>query len=536
MTAENVLPFSLPGFAIDETVECGGILFIKAHATATSARCPDCNEVSTRVHSHYTRAPSDLPCSARAIHLELQVRRFWCMNTICSRKTFVERLPELLPVYARRTKRLTATLQQVGFALGGEGGARIARVLSIFTSPDTILRIIRGTHLEPASTPRVLGMDDWALRKGQNYGTILVDLEEHQPVDLLPSRDAEPVAAWLEAHPGVEIITRDRGETYIEGASKGAPDAIQIADRWHLLKNLGEMVKKLLEKCPAALRKAAQQMHAAADPITVDTPEADPPVTPPEPSPQTGREVLFGQVMDLAKQGYSRCAIARRLHIDRRTVARYIDVGELPKRLAPQNISTVEPYLAYIARRWDEGCQNGKQLWHEIQAQGYTGSYASVRRAIRRHFQSEDGRRVGRTLDILSPRPLSPRQASRLLVRPPEALTDAQIAYREALCECCPEAATVYPFAQRFVKMFAERQVEALDPWLEDALVSTLAPLRNFAAGLKRDYAAVKAALIYEWSNGQTEGQVNRLKTIKRQMYGRAKFDLLRQRVLYDDS
>lgn len=536
MTTENILPFNLSGFAIDEIVEDDGKLVIKARATRGSACCPDCNEASMRVHSYYFRSPSDLPCGEWAIQLELQVRRFRCVNIICPRKTFAERLPDLLPVYARRTKRLTERLRQVGFALGGEGGARIARVFQIFTSPDTMLRIIKSTKLESTPTPRVLGMDDWALRKGHNYGTILVDLEKHQPIDLLPDREAETVVAWLKANPGVEIITRDRGGTYIEGATKGAPKAIQIADRWHLLKNLGDMVQKVLEKHPADLREAAKQYSSTTEKEAVVTSRTDPISTSDEEKPKTHRELLFEQVMDLAKQGHTKCGIARQLHIDRRTVARYIEAGELPRHLAPQNISTVKPYLAYIERRWNEGCQDGKQLWREIQAQGYAGSYSSVRRAIYRHFRSADGRRVRRTIDIPSPRPLSARQASRLLVRPPKDLTDEQIDYREVLCECCPEATEIYPLAQRFVKMFDKRQVEALDPWLDDALTSSISQLRNFAAGLKRDYAAVKAALIYEWSNGQTEGQVNRLKTIKRQMYGRASFDLLRQRVLYDDS
>jgi transposase len=535
MSTHNAIPFNLPGFETDAIHMVDDMVLIKAHATGKTATCPDCQKESSRVHSYYTRVPSDLACIGSAVQLELQVRRFRCLNAACPRKTFAERLPEVVPVYARRTKRVIETLRRVSFALGGEGGARIAQVFQIFISPDTLLRMIRSTDLETGSTPNALGMDDWALKKGHDYGTILVDLEKHQVVDLLPDREAETVAAWLEAHPGVEIITRDRAGTYIEGATKGALDAIQIADRWHLLKNLGEAVQKMLEKHPADLRKAAKHVHehTAAVPVVDIARETDQIV---DEKPPTRRELLFEKVMQLANQGHSKRAIARQLHLDWRTVTRYIAAGELPKHLAPQNISTVTPYLVYLERRWNEGCQNGKQLWQEIQAQGYTGSYSSVGRAIRRHFRSADGRRVRQTSGNPSPRPLSARQATRLLTRPPEDLTSEQIDYREVLCECCPEAAAMYPFAQRFVKLFEEHQVEALDPWLDDALASSIVQLRNFAAGLKRDYAAVKAALTYEWSNGQAEGQINRLKTIKRQMYGRAKFDLLRQRVLFDDS
>lgn len=430
---------------------------------------------------------------------------------------------------------LTETLRRVGFALGGEGGARIARVFRIFTSPDTVLRIIRGTHLEPASTPRVLGMDDWALRKGHNYGTILVDQERHQPVDLLPDREAETVAVWLEAHQGVEIITRDRGETYLEGATKGAPNAIQIADRWHLTHNLGEAVQKMFERHPAELRAAAQKMYELTHPSessAVETPTDSP--TCAAPPSQTRRQYLFNEVKALAAQGYSKRAIALQLHMHRATVDRYIHVDELPQRRPPQTVSSVTPYLPYIEQRWEEGCRTIQQLWQEIQAQGYTGSYSSVRRALRR-FQSGDARRNPKSSPP-PPRPLSPRQAKGLLVRTPEELTNDQNVYRQVLCDCCEDALAVYSLAQRFMTMIKMRQADALDAWLEDAESCTVPQLRNFVVRLRQDYAAIKVALTYDWSNEQTEGQVNRLKTIKRQMYGRAKFDLLRQRVLYDDS
>jgi transposase len=538
MATKNVIPFDLPGFEIDEVEKEDGKLIIKAHALSSSARCPDCGEESTRVHSYYTRAPYDLPCNGRAVQLILRVRRFRCLITECPRKTFAERLPGLVPVYGRRTVRLTDTLRDVSFALGGEAGARVGQSFRTETSADTLLRIIRATPIELVEVPRVLGIDDWAKRKGHNYGTLLVDLERQHPVDLLPDREAETLAQWLKAHPGVEIISRDRANAYIEGATKGAPGAIQIADRWHLLKNLSEALQKMLEKHPADLRLAAklvqmrrytQEFAAISSQITNTTLPAS------VEQPTNHRQKLFDEVMQLNAQGDSNCAIARQLHIDRRTAARYINIGELPRRVAPQNVSTVKPHLAYIKRRWREGCKNGRQLWREIQAQGYTGSYSSVRRAIERHLRSSDGRQ-GSDSDMPPVRPLSARRAVNLLVTLPANLTDEQHLEREMLCLSCSDAAEAYPLAQRFVTMIKEKQAEALDVWLQDAQASDVSQLRNFAQSLMRDYDAVKAALTFEWSNGPVEGQVNRLKLIKRQMYGRAEFDLLRQRVLYDSS
>jgi transposase len=425
----------------------------------------------------------------------------------------------------------------VGFELGGEAGERVAQHFRVPVSSDTLLRIIRSTCIELSSTPRVLGVDDWAKRKGHSYGTLLVDLERNQPVDLLPDREAKTLATWLQTHPGVEVITRDRANVYIDGATTGAPDAIQIADRWHLLKNLGETLQRMLETHPVDLRVAAKLAHGRSRvkemPATPTIASAMAPTTPTK-TPPSRRQKLFDEVMALNEQGHSRRAIARQLNLNPRTVARYIDAGELPRRLAPQNTSTVMPYRAHIERRWQEGCHNGRQLWREIQADGYGGSYSSVRRFLKR-FHPDDGRKH-QASNGSAPRSLSARQAMRLLVQMPEDATDEQHLRREMLCLCCAQAAEAYPLAQRFVKMFKERQVDALDPWLEDAQASSISQLRNFAASLMRDYDAVKAALVYEWSNGQVEGQVNRLKTIKRQMYGRAKFDLLRQRVLYDDT
>lgn len=539
MATRNTIPFRLPGFAIDDVHEEDGWLRITAHATAETAPCPACETPSRRVHSYYTRSPCDLPCIGRAVRLVLRVRRFRCLNAQCTRQTFAERVPAVAPRYARRTARLTAALRAVGFRMSSEAGAGVLKHLQVHISADTLLRLLRRTSLEPETTPRVLGIDDWAKRKGHTYGTVLVDLERHRVVDLLPERESEAVAQWLQAHPGVEVICRDRAEVYAEGAAQGAPDAVQVADRWHLAKNLGEALQRVLERHLAALRAAARQMHERTIPAPAPAEAAPGEQTSAATAvskASTRRQRLFAEVKALAAQGYRKRAISLHLHIHRQTVDRYLHADTLPPRQqAPQNLSTVTPYLAHIQQRWAEGCQNGRQLWREIQAQGFTGSYASVTRALKR-FRQGDGRRVRRSPALPTPRPLSPRQAMWLLVQPPDALTPEQETYRQLLCACCAEVDAAYPLAQRFMHMIRQRQPDALDPWLEAAQASAVAPLRNFAVHLRQDYAAVKAALTVAWSNGQTEGQVNRLKLIKRQMYGRAQFDLLRQRLLYDDS
>jgi len=227
--------------------------------TSLHAVCPDCCQESVRIHSRYTRKPADLPCSGFAVQLHLSIRRFFCDNPACPRRTFTERLPNIVASFARRTNRLVEAQRAIGFSDGGEAGARLTTKLGMPTSPDTLLRMINAAPEFEATRPRVLGVDDWAMRKRHSYGTILVDLERHQVVDLLPDRKPETLAHWLSEHPGVEIISRDRGQEYIDGIAQGAPQVIQVADRFHLLQNLLEVVERLFKRMPNELRLAAAQ-------------------------------------------------------------------------------------------------------------------------------------------------------------------------------------------------------------------------------------------------------------------------------------
>jgi transposase len=372
-------------------------------------------------------------------------------------------------------------------------------------------------------------------------GTILVDLERHAPVDLLPDCSEESVAAWLEAHPGVKIISRDRGEIYALGGRRGAPSAIHVADRWHLLKNLGDAVQKLMSRHLPSLRDAAAQL-----PRDEPAPRAEQAHFLPLPtkgrrrrstsapvSAQRQRQLeMYEQVRALVSQGYSVAAIAHQLKLTRITVRKYRDMESFRDQRTTIRVSEVEPYRAYLEQRWAEGCTEAKQLWLELQAQGYQGRYKSVWQ-FTRYWQLPE------TPVAATPPPpptaavRTPRQAMWLLMRPIAKLSEEEQAYRDQMVAHCPEIERTDSLVKEFQSIVRERKVEQFDDWLSQAKASEVRELRRFALGLQQDEAAVRAALEYEWSNGQVEGQVTKLKLVKRQMYGRAKFDLLRARVLH---
>jgi transposase len=527
----------LPGFHVDHLTIDGQHITITASPEAPSAPCPTCGTHSSHIHSAYTRFLRDLPWGSRLLQLSLSLRRFRCRAQQCPRQTFVERLGDIAPAYARTTTRFHQRQQRLGLALGGESGARNLPQVGLGTSPDTILRRIRSAPLPSAPPPRVVGVDDWAKRKGHSYGTIMIDLETRRPIDLLADRSADSLAAWLREHPTIEVLSRDRADDYITGATKGAPQAQQIADRWHLIKNLGDALQRMLERHRADLRTAAKQLTAALAPVP---PELSPDVAPvlpaemPHPQVPTHRQAQFAEVKQLQAQGWSMRQIGRKLGIDRRTVRRYLNAESVPVRMLPQNTSQAAPYLPDIQALWQAGCRSYQQIWIELRAKGFQGSYSSIRRLLK-HYCPEDRRRMvpdGRGPAQPSVRVRSARQAVWLLVRASDELKSEDLAYRDTLCAICPTAANGRDLAQRFLTMIRERQSDGLDGWLNDAERSGITELRNFARGLRRDYRAVLGALQEPWSNGPVEAHVHRLKLIKRGMYGRANFDLLRQRVL----
>jgi transposase len=542
MLASFLLP-DVPDLHLDAILTEDQTIYITMTSTQPTAACPVCAEASSRIHSRYQRSVRDLPWAGHTVQVLLHVRRFFCSTSSCERKIFAERLGATIRAFARRTERLATQLCQLAFRLSAEAAAQISQQLGMPVSAATLLRLQRLQKLPPPPAPRIIGVDDWAMRKGHTYGALIVDLERHQPIDVLPDAKAETFAATLQERPSITLISRDRAGNFAEGAHSGAPQAIQVADRWHLFGNLGDALQRLLEQHPAALREAAQQDAEHTD-VENEAPLVMAPVveatletltSPVDEAPLTQREQRFHHVLSRQADGWNYSQIARELHINIRTVKRSILSGELPKRGAPLRrlSSSVTPYLAYLERRWQEGCQNKTQLWQEIVAQGYAGSRSSIYRALKGFRAAGGPWTASPKLARPKRRTLSPRQGMWLLAQPQEELDEQERVARSVLESAHEDIGAASRLAQRFQEMLRQRDVTALEGWLEDASTSGIGSFKHFAASLRRDEAAVRAALEQPWSNGQLEAQVNRLKVIKRVGYGRAKFDLLRRRVLY---
>jgi transposase len=535
----------MPGCRVERVIQASpDLLHVSVRGTRRGGRCPDCGRTSRAVHSRYRRRPADLPSLGRAVRIELWVRRFYCRDARCTRRTFAEPLPELLVPHARRTRRLAEAQARLGVALSGNEAAHLLARLSMPASADTVLRLVRRLPPPEQERPRIIGVDDGAVRKGRTYGTIVVDLERRRVLDLLPDSAAETLASWLRARPGIEAVARDRSTEYARGIALGAPDATQVADRWHLLANMRQVLERWLAGAQARLRRLplppGSEAPGEAPRQSALRPEPFP-RSAPEVAARAGRRerriALYEEVRRRRAAGETLAAISRAVGLAVNTVRKYACAESFPVPDAQRPWpSVLDPHLAHLHARFAAGCRSAQVLWRELRAMGFPGTDRQVQRwlAQRRTAPAPAGP------DHLPALPPAARLAW-LLIQPPAALSAADAA-TTARVEQDREAATVAALARRFtalVRACGVRQtpdtdaaLAALEAWLADARACGVRAVETFAAGLELDGAAVRAALTTPWSSGQAEGQITRLKRIKRQGYGRASLDLLRRRVL----
>jgi transposase len=352
-----------------ERVEMAEEITLTLRTVSPTALCPSCGTASSRIQSRYTRTLRDLPSIGRPLRLIMHVRRFFCQKDTCAQKIFVERLPTLCHPHAQRTQRLQEALRQLGLRGGGQAGADVGSELGVSGSRDTILRLVRRSPQPAKAEPRIIGLDDWARRRRLRYGTLICDLERSQPIDLLPDRSVETVEAWLKEHPSLDVVSRDGSSEYASAMRKGAPQAQQVSDRWHLLKNLAARVSVQIAKTLAQLRRAEERRPARTQAV--------------QQARQAERIARYERILELQKHGMKSGEIARTLGMSQRTLQRWIATGNIPySRRKRQRASLIDPYKTYLLKRWHEGCHKGAQLERELRAKGYKGSHHGIYRYL----------------------------------------------------------------------------------------------------------------------------------------------------------
>ncbi|WP_328760303.1 ISL3 family transposase [Streptomyces sp. NBC_00271] len=496
---------------------------LKATACGWTPSCPDCGCPGRRIHSRYTRRLAERPVMGRRLVISLQVRRFFCEQRTCSRRTFAEQVPDLTERQRRHSVGLRRWMRTIATFQGGRPGERLCRTLQLPVGRTHLLGLLTAPAV-PEQAPRVLGVDEFAFRKGWRYGTVLVDVEAAHVVDVLPDRDAVTFADWLREHPGTEIICRDRASAYSSAVRDAAPDVQEVADHWHLLANLSSGVEKTCHQHRPCLRKQAEaERDAQPRPIINPLP---PPTLPPTKIAVRTRD-RYADIHRLLAEGSSVSAIARLLHLDRKTVRRFRDT-DLDQLLSssrhgrPKGV--LEPFTAYLTERFTDGVTSPTDLFREIQQRGYQGSDLPVRRYVA-------GLRTGTVEPARGAIP-SPRKITKWIMLPRGTLRPHEEDQLLKVRLACPDVARACDLARTFHDLLQHRRGHQLLEWVREVERDAPAPILSFAQSLCLDLDAVTAGLTLPWSSGIVEGHVNRIKTIKRAMYGRASFRLLRTRIL----
>lgn len=510
---------------LDEVAFTADVLVVSAVACGRPPRCPGCRARARRVHSTYERGLAERPLTGRRLQIRLRVRRFFCDRASCRRKTFVEQVDGLSERYRRSSLGTKHWLRAVAVELGGRAGERLCRRLHLSAGRSKLLGLLEAPPV-PKHAPRVLGVDEFAFRKGCTYGTVLVDVEAGRVVDVLPDRTAETFADWLRAHPGVEIICRDRATAYTRAIREAAPHAVEVADRWHLLQNLSAAVEKTCHQHRDCLRKHAEdETPTAPEPMLLELP---PPALPRTQIIERTRH-RHADVHRLVEAGWTISAIGRRLNLDRKTVRRFRDT-DLDQLLTSARerrpAGVLEPFKPYLNTRFTvtEGQVSGSRLFLELRERGYRGS----RQVVRKHLAAL---RSGTAEPVRADIP-SPRKITSWIMRPRESLTDSQDKRLLEARLACPDIARTCDLARAFAELVRHQRGHLLMDWIRQAETDAPKPMSGFAGFLRRDLDAVTAGLTLTWSSGVVEGHVNRVKTLKRAMYGRASFPLLRTRIL----
>ncbi|ECO1613182.1 ISL3 family transposase [Salmonella enterica subsp. enterica serovar Paratyphi B] len=500
-------------------------------ATRKTAQCPECLKRSRSVHSCRRRRIQHLPCSGRTLWLIFAVRHWYCRNPSCSRKIFAESLAPFAGPQQQSSALLQNLQHQLGLIAGGEAGRRAAVASGIQISPDTLLRRVVQAPEQTENRTRHVGIDEWAWHRGHRYGTLIVNLDTHRPLVLLPGREQRTLTAWFKKYPEIQVVSRDRGGIYSMAAREGAPQARQVADRWHLLKNIGDALERMMYRHMPLIRLVASELSPKK------SPEPEPSVPAPtlrrperlKQQTRNKRHQRWTEVMALHNKGCGFREISRITGLSRVTVSRWVQSGAFPEiSTRPPKRGLLDPWRKWMEEQRESGNYNASQIWREMVMKGFTGSETIVRDAVARW-------RKGWLPPVAATTRLpSASRASRWLM--PWRIIRGEENYASRfiglMCEKEPQLKIAQQLALDFYRILKTKNKQQLSRWFSNVSESGLVELQRVAAGMEADAAAIYEAITSRWSNGVVEGHVNRLKMLKRQMYGRAGFELLRRRVL----
>jgi transposase len=511
LQASSLVP---PGFVVESAADDQDGVLLRVRSARASTSCPKCGTESARIHSRYFRRLADLPMAGLRVRLVLLARRFRCGEVACVREIFAERFDaSVLSPWSRRTERLDQIVHHLALALGGRPAAGFARRLMMPVSNDTLLRVVRRRGRATFTPPRAIGIDDWAWRRNHRYGTLICDLDRRRTIALLPDREPATAEAWLTSQPQISVVARDRGGGYALAAQRALPEARQVADRWHLMENASRAFVDTVAKSMRAIRAAVGA--ATIDPKLLTAAERI------QYEGYLRREEINAAILELSKDGATIKQIVRNTGLSRGLVRKVLrgqrtDVFRIRE-------DSLEAYLPWLDEQWSAGVHNGAELWRRLKQQGFRGCLRVVGEwaARRRRADKVEAGAIGRTP--------SARTIARLMTIGPDRLSKAETVTVAAVEAGAPMLVEARDLIAAFQAMVRKRSPDDLDPWLDRARASLVA---FFASGVIKDEAAVRAAMTLPWSNGQTEGQITKLKLVKRQMYGRGKLDLLQARVI----
>jgi transposase len=513
---------------VEEVTDRGTYVLVRARTKGEPVSCPGCGASSARLHGHYQRLLQDLPTGGRAVLISLSVRRLVCRNQACEIRTFAEPAGVVARRHARNTSPLRRMLELLALALAGRAGSRLAQLLGITVSRDTLISLVRALPDPEIGQVTVLGVDDFSKRRGHSYATLLINMDTHQPIDVLDDRRSDTLAQWLRDHPGVQIICRDRAGAYAEGARKGAPEAVEVADRWHLWKNLCDAAEATVRAHRADLREPEPEAEPEPDVEAEAVSPAQPaPESPDSPTAVRTRE-RHAAVQELTERGMTITAISQQLSLDRKTVRKFTRAATADELInGPRGRSrSFEELIPYLQQRVNDGVTNAAQLFTEIQALGYHGS----RRTVRRYLVPL---RTSLTAPDLPPPPPTVREATRWITSHPDHLTADEKTKLNQLKTRSPHLTALSGHLTTFAQMMTERSGQQnLKAWMAAVDVDDLPHLHSFTRGIQRDQDAVTNGLTLPYSSGAVEGNVCRVKALKRSRYGRANLDLLRKLIL----